>query len=128
MRRTIGLAMAAGLLALLPTSSARAQAAYGYDSWVYGLPSGASYWNSAGYPGVYTDRTTNSFVGNEVGPYRPAVPYMQPPAGTFGRGDGLASAAAAMPAAPVAAAPAAVRPQPARVQRRPLMWRLRGRR
>ncbi|MGO9229991.1 MAG: hypothetical protein ACLQKA_12400, partial [Bryobacteraceae bacterium] len=66
MCRTFRLALAAGLLALLPTSSARAQAAYGYDSWIYNVPSGASFWSNAGYQGVYTDRSTAEFSGAEV--------------------------------------------------------------
>jgi hypothetical protein len=123
MRHALGLAVAAGLLALLPTSSARAQAAYGYDSWVYDLPSGAAFWNGTAFSGVYTDRTTWTFAGDEVGPFRGVAPYGQPPMGAFGQGNGLV-----VSGAPGAVAAAPGQQQPVRVQRRPLLKRLRARR
>jgi hypothetical protein len=123
MRHALGLAVAAGLLALLPTSSARAQAAYGYDSWVYDLPSGAMFWNGTGYSGVYTDRTAATFVDGAVAPFRGVAPYGQPPIGTFGLGNGLV--VTNTPGA-VVAAPGLQ--QPVRVLRRPLLRRLRVRR
>jgi hypothetical protein len=123
MRRTFGLALAAGLLAAtaLPTSSAHAQFSYGYDSFVYNVPSGASGWYSAGYSGIYTDQTTASFAGNSVAPFRGVAPYYPPPYGaTFGRGS-------ALPAyTPVVVTPAPARPV-AVAPRRTLLRRLRGR-
>jgi hypothetical protein len=111
MRRTFGLALAAGLFALLPTSSARAQFSYGYDSFVYNVPSGASYWNAAGYSPVYTDPSTVTFPGNAVSPYRGVVPYYEPPTGTFGRPNTLSAyrppvqGVTVAPARPAAPAP-----------------------
>ena len=121
MCRAFPIALVAGLLALLPTSSARAQAAYGYDSWIYNVPSGASYWNAVGYPGLYTDRSTADFAGLEVAPFRGVAPYGQPPVGAFTSSNGLV-----VPSTPAAVAVAPVR-QPARVQRRPFLRRLRAR-
>lgn len=119
MCRAFPLALAASLLALLPTSSARAQAAYGYDSWIYNVPSGASYWSNAGYPGLYTDRSTAEFAGLEVAPFRGVAPYGQPPSGAFVSGNGLM-----VPSTPAAVAVAPAR-QPARIQRRPFQRRFR---
>lgn len=123
MRRTLGLALAAGLLALLPTSTARAQAPYGYDSWYYNLPAAAPIWYSAGYSGVYTDQSTASFITPEVAPFRGVAPYAPPPFGAFAQTDGLV----APPPQPVIVQPQAQAPN-VRVQRRGLLGRLRARR
>ena len=92
MRRTLTLAIAAGLFLVVPASSARAQVSYGYDSLFYGLPSGASYWYSSGYTGMYTDPSTASFAGNTTAPFRAVAPYGQPPFASFSRSDGLSAA------------------------------------
>ncbi len=68
---------------MLPTSSARAQYSYGYDSFV-GYPQSASFWNGAGYSGVYTDMSTQVHAAGTVEPYRGVAPYTQPPFGSFG--------------------------------------------
>ena len=122
MRHALSFAAAAGLLVILSTSSARAQAAYGYDSWIYNVPSSSMYWNGTGYTGVYTDRSTGIFAGSEFAPYRGVAPYGQPPVGAFGQNNGLS--VATVPAA--GATP--VQQQPAKAQRRPLLKRLRARR
>jgi hypothetical protein len=125
MRRTFGLTIAAGLLALWPASTARAQAAYGYDSYYYNLPQSAGYWYGAGYSGMYTDQSTTSFATNGVAPYRGTAPYATPPFSQFSRTDGLANVSpGAVTRAPV---PVTVR-RPVVVQRRGLFGRVRGRR
>lgn len=132
MRYTLALVLATAVVTLAPASSARAQAAYAYDSYYYNLPSGASYWYSSGYAGMYTDPATNSFAGNQVAPFRAVAPYGQPPTANFSQTDGLAAARAGMGTvtrAPGTPTPAAtVNTTPVRVQRRGLFGRLRTRR
>ena len=125
MRRThsLGLALAAGLLAACPASTARAQAAYGYDSYYQNLPQSAEYWYSAGYSPVYNDATTTTFATPAVAPYRGLTPYMQPPYGTFARPDGLSTRISQGPVIAPTRQTAAPAPP-----RRTLLGRLRGRR
>jgi len=89
MRRVFGLMIAVGLLGSLSGRAVFAQSSYGYDSFVYGVPSGASAWSNSGFNGVYTDRTTASFMGNEAAPLRAIAPYGQPAYGTYAVGDSL---------------------------------------
>jgi hypothetical protein len=105
MRRTIGLSIAVGLLALGQASTARAQFSYGYDSYNYGnyQPS-MTYYYSSGYSRLYTD-PSNGMGGNgyNVAGPKTVAPYVQPPFGSFEAGSRLPSvyaqgAAARVPA------------------------------
>ena len=131
MRRTLGFALAAGVLTLLPASSARAQSSYGYDSLFYNLPASEPYWYSAGFSGVYTDGTTNSFAAPAVAPMRSLAPNGQPPYSAFGQGNGLVNpgvAQARVPAVSRAPAQSLVRqPVKGQPQRRTLFGRARRR-
>ncbi len=90
MRHTLGLAIAAALLAVWPATPARAQFSYGRDSFIYGgyTPS-MSYYNGPGYTQMYTN-PTNAFYaqGTTLAPQL-AAPYTQPPYGSFTPGNGL---------------------------------------
>lgn len=90
MRRTIGLTIAAGLVAFLPASQANAQVSYGRDSLMYGgyQPS-MSYYNGPGYTQMYTDPSNAFYANGTALSPRGVAPYGQPAAGTFGQGSGL---------------------------------------
>lgn len=90
MRRTIGLMIAASLLACLPASQANAQVSYGRDSLMYGgyQPS-MSYYNGPGYTQMYTDPSNAFYANGTALSPRGVAPYGQPAAGTFGQGSGM---------------------------------------
>jgi hypothetical protein len=116
-----GLLIAAGLVWLLPTGSARAQYSYGYDSFVYYPPSQA-YWGNAGFHSIYTDPTTGAFYNGSVAQNRTVVPpYANPPYGAFQQGNGLPRVSN-RPLTSPSAVPAR---QPVVRQRRGLFGRLR---
>jgi len=118
---------AAGLAVVLPTTAARAQVSYGYGSLYENPMPSMSYWAGSGYSPIYTDPTLGSFAMEGATHNRTAVPYMQPPVGSFGAGDGLSAERGAALAARPAARPV---PQPVVVgpPRRTLMRRIRPRR
>ena len=90
MRHTLGLTIAATLLALWPATSAKAQFSYGRDSYIYGgyQPS-MSYYNAYGYNQMYTNPANGIYTAGTTLPPQVAAPYTQPPYGSFTPGSGL---------------------------------------
>lgn len=114
-----GLAIAAGLAWMTPATPARAQFAYGYDSFMYGTPPPQTFWANAGFQSVYTDPSTGVFAGNEVTPPRTLAPYANPPYGAFQRGNGLPAVARPNPVAVGPVRRPAVRQRRGLIRRRP---------
>ena len=115
-----GLAIAAGLVWLLPATAARAQYSYGYDSFVT-LPPAQSFWYSSGYEAVYTDPSTGAYHNGQVVPNRTVAPYADPPYGQFRVGNGLPVVAART----TIATPATVRQPVVKSKKRGLLGRRR---
>jgi len=123
-----GLAIAAGLIALLPATAARAQYSMGFDSFVYEPPPPQTFWAGAGFPSMYTDPSTGVFADGEYVGNRTVAPYTAPPYGLFPQRGGLpavyprpAVAAAQPHTAEAAAAPAPqtiVRPRRVLIKRK----------
>lgn len=82
------LAIAAGLVWLLPASAARAQFSMGYDSLTYG-PQSQSHYAGMGYTSIYTDPSTGVFADGMNAPVRTVTPYPPPSFNSVGPANGL---------------------------------------
>lgn len=122
-----GIAIAAGLVWLLPATAARAQFGYGYDSFLYGSPPPQTFWAGAGFDSQYTDPSTGVFFNGEIASPRTVAPYAYPPYGAFQRGNGLPAVNRPFVMAPAPVRPAAVRRRRGLIRRPPVdMENLKG--